>query len=99
MKTTERSIKITNVRFTSADETNVAAGLLGWVSLSLNGTVRLDGIAVRRTRENELTLSFPYRRDSAGRQHHIVRPLDDATHREIERQIIAALPTVKGGIS
>lgn len=84
-------IRVESVRFAAADAAAVNNGLLGWVSLSLNGSLHLDGIAVRRTRGNKLTLSFPYRRDSAGRTHHIVRPLDDRTRREIEKQVFAAV--------
>jgi len=74
------------VRFESGDH-----GLLGWASFELYGHVRLDGVAVRRTRDGRLTLAFPERRDATGRRHPVVRPLNDEARREIEQQVFAAL--------
>lgn len=70
-------------------------GLLGWVSCSY-GHLRLDGIALRRTRDGHLTLSYPERRDAAGRRHPVLRPLDDQARREIEEQVFAALGDLEG---
>src|SRR5262245_23693969 len=63
----------------------------GWVSATMNGSLRFDGISVRRTADGRLALSFPARRDTTGKQHPYLRPLDDATRRDIEHQIFAAL--------
>ena len=81
---------ISNVRFSSAPASDVDSGLLGWLSFDLDD-LRLDSVALRRTTHGRLTLSFPSRRDSSGRRHHIVRPVDDDARQEIERQIIAAI--------
>ena len=86
-----RDISITDVRFLAARPDQISTGLLGWVSLVVNVRLRLDGIALRRTADGRLALSFPARRDAAGRQHSYVRPLDDRTRREIEHQVFAAL--------
>ena len=81
---------IADVRFTPAPPADVAMGLLGWSSFELD-SVRLDGVAVRRTRGGRLTLSFPVRRDSQGGKHHAVRPADDEARRAIEAAVFAAL--------
>jgi hypothetical protein len=90
-KVVSDEIRISGVRFAAAAGKERQIGLLGWVTCLVNGRLRLDGIAVRRTLEGRLALSFPARRDGEGRQHPLVRPLDDRTRREIERQVFAAL--------
>jgi len=61
------------------------------LTFRLNQAIRIDGVALRRTTEGKLTLSFPARRDSAGQQHAYVRPLDNDVRRQIERQVLRAL--------
>ena len=91
----DHRIVISNVQFTSADPHDVDTGLLGWIRCTLNGSILLDGISLRRTRDGRPTLSFPARFDGAGRQHHYLRPLDDDTRRAIERQVFKALSFVE----
>ena len=83
--------KIADIKFVAAEGDDRAAGLLAWISCVIDDTVLIDGITLRRTLDGRLALSFPSRRDSSGRQHPIVRPLDDRARREIETQIFAAL--------
>lgn len=66
-------------------------GLLGWLVIEVDGLFRVEGTTLRRTRAGRLTLSFPVRHDSTGRQHSIVRPLDDTARHAIERQVFEAL--------
>src|SRR5262245_56461190 len=84
-------LEITKVRFMAANPTHVANGLLGWVACTLNGILRLEGIALRRTADNRLALSFPSHRDAAGNHHFYLRPLSDAARREIEHQVLSAI--------
>lgn len=77
------------LRPTTADDTT--GGLLGFVSFVVNGALRLDGIALRLTRDGRHALSFPARRDRHGRRRAPVLPISDETRREIERQVFAAL--------
>jgi DNA-binding cell septation regulator SpoVG len=87
-----KEVRITDVRFTPSTAEDVAQGLLGWVSATLNGALRLDGISLRRiSSDGRIALSFPARRDQVGRDHPYIRPLGDAARREIERQVFAAL--------
>ena len=87
---------ISNVQLKSAQISNAESGLLGWVSCSINGSLRLDGIAVRRTAGGRLALSFPARTDSRGGRHPIVRPLDDEIRRAIEAAVLGALEKLEG---
>lgn len=82
---------VTGVGFVAASRSDTRTGLLGYVSCVVGDLLLLDGITLRRTADGRLTLSYPARRDSAGRQHPYVRPLDDDARRELERQIFAKL--------
>ena len=92
----DQKIVITDVRFVAAEERDVERGLIGFVSAKLNHSLQIDGLALRRTRDGRLTISFPARRDTAGRQHHFLRPLNDQIRREIEEQILRAIGMKEG---
>ena len=82
---------ISVVSFTMASPAQRRTGLLGWVRCELDGALVLDGLALRRTRGGHLALSWPARRDGAGRDHHVVRPLHDHARHLLERQILGQL--------
>lgn len=52
-------ISITEVRFTPAPMGWPDKSLLGWASCVVDDAMGVGGLAVRRTREGEITLSFP----------------------------------------
>ncbi len=88
--------KTTNVhvavnRFAQASPDLIEKGLLGYLTVTMNDAVIVDGITLRRTAEDRLTLSFPERRDGQGRPHPIVRPVNDHARRDFEAQVLAAL--------
>jgi hypothetical protein len=87
----DQAILVSDVRFIQSSEDQRAEGLLGWVGLRLNRCMQMNSIALRRTRDGRLTLSFPARRDGAGLIHHYYKPLDRETQVEIERQVFLAL--------
>ena len=92
----KRPLVIDNVQLATAPSEQQREGLLGWISCTLNDGLRLSGLALRRTESGKLTISFPARRDSFGRQHFFIRPLNDPTRREIERQVVEALSLEEG---
>jgi hypothetical protein len=63
---------------------------LGFVTARY-GDLLLDGIAVRRTRDGRVVLSWPSRRDSRGRDHSVVRPCGDDARQALEAAILGAL--------
>lgn len=81
---------IHDVHFTPGNDRDVESGLLAFVRLDYGG-LRLDGLTLRRTRDGDLTVSWPERRDRNGRRHAIARPRSDATRQEIENAIFTAL--------
>ncbi len=79
-----------SVKFVPARDADKQRGLLGFVTC-VAGNLVLDGIAVRRTQEGQLTLSFPERRGRGGERYPYIRPLDDDARRAIEREILGAI--------
>ena len=86
-----RRLDVSVISFTIAPAPEQARGLLGWLALDVDGLLLLDGVALRRTKSGRLGLSFPERPDSQGRRRPLIRPLDDASRREVERQVFEAL--------
>jgi hypothetical protein len=87
-------IEIESIRFTEASHDLQVTGLLGWVSFIVNKTIILDGVAVRRTREGKIRLSFPARRDKYGTDHPYIRPIDQHARVVIEERVLYALPAL-----
>jgi DNA-binding cell septation regulator SpoVG len=84
-------ICITGVTFIAASPAEVETGLLGWMSFDVNDLLRLDGVALRKTADDRIVLSFPCRRDRRGKRHALVRPIDDRAREEIERAVLSTL--------
>jgi DNA-binding cell septation regulator SpoVG len=84
-------LHVTNVSLFPAGRVSRRSGLYGWLTFELNGVLAFEGATLRLSAEGRFYVSFPTRRDGNGREHHLVRPLDDATRREIEEQILSAL--------
>ncbi len=82
---------ITGLRFTPAPRADTERGLLGWLAFDIGGTWHVDGVVLRRTRDGRLTLSFPSRRDSQGREHPYLRPTCDRAGRAIEDAVLGEL--------
>jgi len=73
-------------------------GLLGWVSFKLDGALLVTGVALRRSRAGQYVFSWPVHRGRNGRDHHIVRPLDDAARIALEAELLLQLdPWLRGG--
>ena len=82
---------IAEVRYAPCSSADQATGMLGYLSLTLNGALRLDGLALRRTLVGNLTIAYPARTDSAGKRHAYIRPIDNASRRAITTAVLAAL--------
>ena len=85
------TINITDIEVAAASRADVEEGLLGYVTCTINGALRIERLVLRRTATGRLTLSFPARRTERGRQQFYLRPVSDAARREIEAQIFAAI--------
>lgn len=85
--------RVTLRTFNAASAQHIRTGLLGWITVEVDGLLVLDGITLRRTASTDagLSLSFPERRDGAGRRHSLIRPIDDDARRAIEEAVLGAL--------
>jgi hypothetical protein len=75
--------------WTRCSDDDARRGLLGFLSLAY-GDLILDGVAVRRTADGRMTLSWPERRDRLGRAHPYLRPISDEARRRIEHAVFSA---------
>jgi hypothetical protein len=89
-------MNITNVKFMSAPTGLLNEGLLGWISCVVDERPKLDGLTLRRTADDRITLSFPMRTDGHGCSHFYIRPVDDASRRDVEQQVFVALGLDEG---
>lgn len=96
MHSSKARLVITEVALAPAGDADTRAGLLGWLAVTLNGQVQLDGLTLRLTANGHYALSFPARRDRRGFDHAYIKPLDDAARTAIERQILQALSLDQG---
>ena len=85
------ALRVSEVSFAAAKLVEQEGGLLGYFAVTLNDSLRLDGLTLRRSLDGRLVISYPSRRGRSGHQHFYVRPLNDEVRREIEFQVFAAL--------
>ena len=87
----KNAISISDVQFYYGDPKDRSEGLCEWIYATLNGSIRLEAMTLRRTAEGNYAISFPSRFDHAGRKRFFYRPLNDRARIALERQIFAAL--------
>jgi DNA-binding cell septation regulator SpoVG len=81
--------------FTPAPSVDNAGGVLGWVRLTLDDVLELDGLVVRRNGVGELTVSFPSRVDGAGYRRYFARPVNEAARVAIVCQVLEHLRSTR----
>lgn len=81
-------MQISAVRLVPAPPELVQSGLLAWASCTVGASLRLDGITLRRALDGRTVVSYPARRDGAGRDHAYFMPLDEGARREIEARLV-----------
>lgn len=77
--------RITDVQVKRA---RTGGGLIAWVSFIVDGCLRVDGVAVRRTLRGELILTWPSRKDSRGRLHPHVHPVSDILRIRLDAELM-----------
>ncbi|MFO1052202.1 MAG: hypothetical protein U1F36_08315 [Planctomycetota bacterium] len=84
-------LEITDVRLVTTGDQDRAAGLAGYVSVTVAESLVLDGITLRRTADHRWALSFPARTDRRGTRHPYFRPVTGVARRSFEAQVLRAL--------
>jgi hypothetical protein len=87
--------RVTDVIYTPASADLRATGLLGFVRFTVGGTLRLDGVAVRRSQEGFMYLAFPAR--GPKREHPLVQPTSSEARRALEQAVFEALGVEEPG--
>jgi DNA-binding cell septation regulator SpoVG len=82
------TIEVTEARFSAAPGRDRATGLMGWLSIVINNSIKIDGLTLRRNRDGRLYVGFPRRR---GSEHYLVHPISDHARREVQHQILEAI--------
>lgn len=86
------------VSVVQANRSDQRRGLLAFVIVEIDGLLRIAGVAVRRTKRGELTLSFPERIDAQGVRHAIVCPRNREARRHIESLVFEQLNLAQGAV-
>jgi len=86
-------LRVCNVVFSPASTSDRRAGLLGYLRFQVCGGLLIDGVTLRRTQAGELRLAYPRR----GGELYVVRPMDEETRRDLERQVFDVLGLDGGG--
>lgn len=84
------TLVVSVLSFTPACDLDLLDGLLGKADLLVSG-LYVRGVRLRQTANGRKYLSFPASFDRRGRRWYPVRPHDDDTRIEIERQVLAQL--------
>ncbi len=80
---------ITDLKFTVADAAHRASGILGWIRVTLAGAVIVDGIALRRSLDGSLAITWP--KQPNGRP--VASPASSEARKKIENAILEAVAT------
>lgn len=72
-----------------------STGVRCFSQVLLDGTLFVDGLAVRVSRDGQALVTWPERRDGSGRGHAIVRIFDPEIRKAVERAVLSE--AVRGG--
>ena len=82
--------RLSQITVIEAPPADRAHGLIGYVSCIMNDAIHIDGVALRKTREGEYSVSFPKKPGRSGDQHFYFKPINEAMRQEFLRQVLAA---------
>ncbi len=85
-----RSMRVTVTSIRPAGDRERDRGLLAYVTVLVNDSLRLDGLTIRISREGRPTVCFPERSDGRGRNHPLVWPVTPEAWRAFESEILSA---------
>lgn len=63
-------------------------GIRCFARVAIENTISIDGLTVRRTERGDYVVTWPERKDSAGRLHAIVTILDPKTRADVEHAVL-----------
>ena len=66
-------------------------GLIAWASCIVAGAIKLDNIAIRRSRDGSLFLTYPAKRTTSGDRYHYHNPISAEAARAVQDAVLARL--------
>jgi len=96
MTSSAPDIPITNIKIRLVE--NGTNGLLAWASCVVSGAIKLDNIAIRRSKDGSLYLTYPAKLTSGGKKYHYFNPISAeaaSTVKEALMSQVAALAMTK----
>ena len=66
-------------------------GLLAWASCVIGGSILLNNIAIRRSRDGSLFLTYPAKRVSGGQTYHYFNPISVEAADAVQDAVLARL--------
>jgi len=88
----DRTFSIANVHVRIVDQGT--DGLIAWASCVVSDSIRLDNIAVRRSRDGQLFLTYPAKLTQRGTKTHYFNPISPEASKTIENAVFARLATL-----
>ncbi len=84
-------ILVTDTTFTPAPDRDRERGLMGYLQVTLNEAVVLDGLTVRITVDGRRYLAYPSKSGRNGARHPYVRPLNEGVRETLQQQAFQLL--------
>ena len=85
----ELKIPITDVKVRLVE--HGTDGLLAWASCIVAGAIKLDNIAIRRSRDGSMFLTYPAKRTANGDRYHYYNPISVEAARAVQDAVLARL--------
>lgn len=70
---------------------NGTDGLIAWASCVVSGTIKLDNIAIRRSRDGNLFLTYPAKLTPGGKKYHYFNPISIEAASAVQNALLAHL--------
>lgn len=82
-------LKVSEVKIRLVDRSE--DGLIGWASCVVNGSLYLNNIAIRHSRDGRVILTFPAKKSRGESKYFIFNPISHEAARVLEEAIIDKL--------
>ncbi|MBU8922287.1 MAG: SpoVG family protein [Bacteroidales bacterium] len=73
---------------------NGTDGLLAWATVVLENAIKLDNLAIRRSCDGSLYVTYPAKRSSSGKTHQYFHPINTQAAEAIQNAILARLASL-----
>ena len=89
MRNAKMDITISDVKVRVVD--HGTDGLLGWASCIIAGAIKLDNIAIRRSRDGSLFLTYPAKRTANGDRYNYYNPISVEAANAVQDAVLTRL--------